>query len=305
MAMPATKKAIANMNGERISTVVEGRPEPLVSELIASTASAPWSGFLIEEGLTCPGEQKVGQVQKPTIFVASAGHGTTHWISGGDHRVQNIRPGLVCFLSPAQHSERSWLTSRWRFFALSLDPEKFRHHAPRQANSIERALRPYHFCDDEFVANTVSRMFIEAADGCRSGKLFGEALSLALLTYVSVHYAEMDISVDRAYLSNAQKRRVVEYISENLDRDITIIGLASLTGLSASHFSRSFKKEFGISPQRYVMAHRIDRAKMMLIRSDSPVSVIAAELGFCSQSHFTKVFREATGLTPNSFRTRP
>jgi AraC-like DNA-binding protein len=47
---------------------------------------------------------------------------------------------------------------------------------------------------------------------------------------------------------------------------------------------------------------RIERARRLLAESDLPIAEVGAEVGYSNQSHFTKIFREATGMTPKAFR---
>jgi AraC family transcriptional regulator len=73
--------------------------------------------------------------------------------------------------------------------------------------------------------------------------------------------------------------------------------------MSPSHFTRVFKATFGVSPYRYVMHERIEGAKDMLACGKLSASEVALAFGFSSQSHFVKVFRQFTGVTPRQFRT--
>ena len=61
----------------------------------------------------------------------------------------------------------------------------------------------------------------------------------------------------------------------------------------------------GIAPHRHLVKRRLERARELLERTDLSILQVAVEVGYCSQSHFTTVFRRATGLTPRRYRTRP
>ena len=94
----------------------------------------------------------------------------------------------------------------------------------------------------------------------------------------------------------------IEYIFINLKKRITVDALAAFTGLSPSHLSRLFKKEVGVSISDYIREKKVERAQELLRFSDFSLIKIATELSFSSQSHFTQVFQEFTGMTPKKYR---
>ena len=97
-------------------------------------------------------------------------------------------------------------------------------------------------------------------------------------------------------------RRVEEYIEAHLDSALNISELAASVGFSAAHFSRSFFRSVGLTPHRYVMRRRLTRAHDLLAQTDLAVAEVAFATGFSDQSHFSRRFREFTGLPPRSFR---
>lgn len=99
-------------------------------------------------------------------------------------------------------------------------------------------------------------------------------------------------------------RRVLLFIEQNLDDDLSLATLAAVAGLSPSHFARRFKAAMGDAPHRYVLARRVNGAKRLLLESDMPLAEIAAETGFSSQAHLTGIFGRAVGMTPGAYRTR-
>ena len=97
-------------------------------------------------------------------------------------------------------------------------------------------------------------------------------------------------------------RRVEEYIDAHLDSAFNIAELAASVGISVSHFSRSFFRSVGFTPHRYVMRRRLTRAHDLLVQTDLAVAEVALATGFADQSHFSRRFRDFTGLPPRSFR---
>jgi AraC-like DNA-binding protein len=87
------------------------------------------------------------------------------------------------------------------------------------------------------------------------------------------------------------------------------IGLPSVSGcadelhLSTNYFGDLIKKETGISAQKYIQAKVINIAKERIFDSSKSISEIAFELGFKYPQHFTRLFKQKTGVTPNEYRS--
>jgi AraC-like DNA-binding protein len=94
----------------------------------------------------------------------------------------------------------------------------------------------------------------------------------------------------------------VNYIHNNIDREIEIGALADIACMSDSYFSRYFKKIFGMPPLRYVLEKKIEHSQILLITEDAPVKEIAYRVGFSDSSYFIRTFRQLTGRTPRAYR---
>jgi transcriptional regulator GlxA family with amidase domain len=105
-----------------------------------------------------------------------------------------------------------------------------------------------------------------------------------------------------AGLAPWRTKRLEAFIEANLDRTITIESLAQLVRLSCGHLSRAFKDTFGASPHAHVMSLRIARAKGLMLATREPLSRIAFACGFADQAHFSRLFRQTEGSSPNSWR---
>jgi AraC-like DNA-binding protein len=77
--------------------------------------------------------------------------------------------------------------------------------------------------------------------------------------------------------------------------------IAARLHVSREHFSRSFRRAAGMSPQAYRTVHRLNEGRLRL-RSAESIADIAGDLGFADQSHFGRLFRQAFGVTPLTYR---
>ncbi len=146
----------------------------------------------------------------------------------------------------------------------------------------------------------------EIQTGCLSGRLYGELLGTALAARLVQNYAGSKPSLEFKAngLPQSQLERVIDYMKANLTQDLSILDLATLTTMSESHFSRSFKQSVGIAPYQYLTQQRVERAKQLLKQHEISISDIALDCGFANQTHLTKVFRQVTGMTPKAYQKR-
>lgn len=106
-------------------------------------------------------------------------------------------------------------------------------------------------------------------------------------------------------MSQANLVDALAYIEANFDKTVSLAQLADLSALSVSRFATVFRKEFGLSPYKYLCELRVRRAQTLLL-AGVPGSVVASEVGFFDQSHLARHFKRLCGMTPSAFveRTR-
>lgn len=100
----------------------------------------------------------------------------------------------------------------------------------------------------------------------------------------------------------ANIKRCLSYIDAHLSERISLKDVADFCGLTTFAFSRTFKKEYGITFQEYLIRLRIDRAQNLLAKSRLSVTDVAGEAGFGDLSHFTRTFRRYVGSSPSAYR---
>lgn len=97
---------------------------------------------------------------------------------------------------------------------------------------------------------------------------------------------------------------VIRYIDRHFAGNISMAAMAELCGLSSTHFNRRFRQLLRVTPTDYLRSVRVQAARRLLETSQRALAEIANETGFADQSHFTRCFRESTGMTPRGYRQR-
>lgn len=291
------------MSTSRINLISKGRRIPFFSAPDFSSADHPWAGYQFEESTGPTEPVSRACFPKTTVFLCTGGEGVAHRKHRGVWNRTPIQPGSVFIVRRDTEIQSAWTTNPWPTMLLQLDNSKFQHIAPNEANAIENSLVSALTTDDHRLAALMLAMRDEVREGCPSGRLYAESISLALLAYLAGKYATPSAANGRATsLSPAQKREVIDYIRANLTGNISVTELAGLVQMSPSHFARMFKTSFGVAPYRFVMQERIEGAKDMLSNTNMSASQVAMAFGFSSQSHFVKVFRQFTGATPKQYK---
>jgi AraC family transcriptional regulator len=144
----------------------------------------------------------------------------------------------------------------------------------------------------------------ELGEGGIGGRLYAESLGTALAVHLLRQYSTSPTAqvIHKGGLAAKPLQRIIEYIHEHLQEELSLFELARTAKLSPHYFATAFKASMGISPHRYVIEQRIDRARDLLRRGDKTISEIAYAVGFSSQSHLTVNFRRTMGVTPRKFR---
>lgn len=97
--------------------------------------------------------------------------------------------------------------------------------------------------------------------------------------------------------------KVIQYVHENTNKNITVKEIAEYVGFSRPYLSRKFKSELGFSLSDFIRRCKLEEAKYLLAYSDKSISDISNYLCFSSQSHFQKAFKDQYNVTPNIYRS--
>lgn len=108
----------------------------------------------------------------------------------------------------------------------------------------------------------------------------------------------------RGGLSGNRLRAVTEYMRTNLSGSISLADLARLAELSPHHFARAFKRSTGLPPHRYQIMLRIERAKEMLVSTNSSIIEIGAAIGWQDPAYFARIFAREVGMPPSHYRRK-
>ena len=98
--------------------------------------------------------------------------------------------------------------------------------------------------------------------------------------------------------------QAIQYIRTHIGKAVSVEELASQVCLSVSYFAHIFKRRTGFSPADYVINSRIERAKVLLVRTQKPIGEIAEEVGYSASGSLINLFVKKVGVSPRQYRVQ-
>ncbi|MBR8839560.1 MAG: helix-turn-helix transcriptional regulator [Stigonema ocellatum SAG 48.90 = DSM 106950] len=227
----------------------------------------------------------------------------TERLLNGKIQRESIAYGDVAVIPANSYHKLRW-ESEGEFLVLSLEKTLFTRVAYDSVDLHRIEIIPHFAAPAPLIQQIGLALKSELEyDGTGSG-LYIESLTTTLCIYLLKHYSVSfgTTPLNSHGLSEMKLRQAIEYINDNLEKDLTLAEVAAVVGMSMYHFSRLFKQSTRFSPHQYVLNCRIEKAKRLLARTEEAIDQISQQVGFQNQSHFTNVFRKLMGTTPKAYR---
>ena len=193
----------------------------------------------------------------------------------------------------------------------------------------KRAVTHWMYCDAlarNFPTVTVDQDAIYVRDGAvwtSAGVTAGMDLALALVEDDLGRELALDIARQKvmfmmrpggqsqfsAHLAAQQPQDrplsdLLQWILDNVDRDLSVPALAQHVAMSERNFARHFTKETGTTPARFVEAARLQAARQKLEEAAVPIDQIAYQSGFTNAERMRRAFQRHLGISPQDYRAR-
>lgn len=261
-----------------------------------------WSGFSVE--YVCPEAGSSFSYDWTSNLHFCAYHdivledGGVQAGDGAEDNRTDLRQTLTYVPCGARVSGWSKLSRRRNAYtAIYFDPATLRQELG--ARNWDQLGEDVYFRDDDIAGYL--RQWTRLLQQAEGDALYEEALGL--VTVLAIYRSSARISGEARPLGRTTVTLIVDFIEQNLSRNITLSELAAIANLSRFHFSRAFKATTGETPYQHVLRRRIERAKVLLAHSHLSLQDIAITVGFHDASHFQRAFRMRVGTSAQRFRT--
>ena len=214
-----------------------------------------------------------------------------------DYRSQH---GLLVVVVPGGSAVAFEADNRFDCWNIHLSRACFPERRSGSGSSLTRDF--CHLNADQHLTGLIAVLSKEMRDPSQQGSLLAEHLSAAIAYYLEFRLPGAPAAAQPSALSDGALRQAMELIESRIEQGVSLADLAAVAGLSASQFSRNFRKTLGVSPHAYLQSRRIELAEFLLGNTNRGICEIALLCGFSSQSHFTEAFRHAKGLPPRQYR---
>ena len=210
-----------------------------------------------------------------------------------------LTKGSIMFIDCMDYHEYYPLEDKWEVtfihFGGATSQEYFSHIYNNHSAAILKNQEDSNSRIPQLIDEIINQMtYITLQSEVRVSLLIHQILTEILLNAM----AEQGLSQKH----NSSFQKVLEYIEVHSQSKIYIEDLASIMYMSVFHFSRIFKKTTGMSPHEYLIHHRINNAKSLLLYTSKSVQEIGLDVGFSTADCFIKAFKRVVGKTPKNYR---
>lgn len=215
------------------------------------------------------------------------------------HAATTLLPGQCCFMT---------LQDAHRYYSDFHEPCEllWLHFDGKQAGEMFRLIiggtGKYDVITESRILPLVQNCITSYEDDSR-GSCFEISGNIYQLLLLFLEKTMRDDTRGSAFLSPLA-RELDPFLNAHIREKITLEMMAEHCHLNPSYFCRRFRAEIKMTPMQYLMQKRIELAKYYLLYSQDKMSVIAQELGFYDQNHFSSCFSRATGSSPSEYRRK-
>jgi AraC-like DNA-binding protein len=240
------------------------------------------------------------------LIVTEEGDADFVWQADVADTVCHVTEGSLGFFPCdfARHSLEITAAAVYRAHVLLVPSEHLEHVCEAEGAPCPVDFRIHPGFRDALLLACARRLFLGKARGHVAADVGAEiAARQVVMRLAAIAGGRMpDWRKDRSVFTPPVMTLIVERMDALLPTRASLEDISSGFGLSPSHFARKFHRSTGLSLNRFMNRRRIGQSLGLLKTGRAPLAQLSLELGFSSQSHFTRLFSDLTGLTPYQFR---
>ncbi len=213
-------------------------------------------------------------------------------------KIHATRAGNLMLMEPGEVHSNTGITPPGNFDVLQIAPAVVKS----AAQELEMALTQPHLRFANVTDPAIFRVFARFHASLEHGSSLLERQSrlAACIRVLLERCTETPPVISPKPAAHPGLTRAHEFIRERYRDPILLDELATISGLSRYHLVRAFMTVYGLAPHAFQIHVRVERARPLLA-AGIPTAVVAGDLGFADQSHFTRRFKQIYGTTPGNY----
>jgi AraC family transcriptional regulator len=288
----------------RIEVYEDGQRGPVAPRPPVLSSAFLGEDVILERHLT-PQSAHYGEREQTahTLFLYEGEPVRAAWRVAGQRHNGWVRSGHL-WIVPRSMPHTSSFQGPHGGVLLSIGDSQLERHIGPLMRGGRIELAPGFNLEDGQLEHLLCGLVAVAEDGSFADALVGELLVNAACIRLAKRYAVSQLKTvpRRGGLPAARLKRVLEYIDANLGKNMKLAELAGVVDMSLYYFAVLFRQSTGLSPHRYVLNRRVERAKGLLRNPKLSVLDVSINVGFEHQNNFARAFRRVSGVSPTQFR---
>lgn len=223
---------------------------------------------------------------------------------GDRYHEGSIEVGNIAIM-PANVTHSTYWDEEAAFTLLLLKPEFIASIAYEDIDPDGVELLPNFIQHDPVISGIAQGLRLQLESGKPISQIYFDQLAFTVAVHILEFYClkRYKLPETNHAFSTAELQQVLDYFDSHIDKQIGLLEISNLLGMSQNHFGQLFKKSIGTPPAQYFMNRRLKIATYLLKATNLNIGVIAVQTGFSSQSQFCNTFKQHLGITPRQYRT--
>jgi AraC family transcriptional regulator len=282
-------------------------PHQSVFDTQLVSSGVHWGGLMVERVYTTPG-YNTSKVREHIVGIHLGAPVTIIHQRNQREKIHRFRPGDILFTTagtPIHFAHAKPVDGLY----ISIPPA----HVEAVGSQLDPD-QSHHLRDDlgtsDAVLHNLGRAYLQELQSPGfGGALYIEALTTQLIVQLLRRFREgnptsaskFPYDNDTSVALAARLRPAIDLINDCYAHDLSLAQIAAAVHLSPYHFSRLFKRAYGVTPHQYLIQQRVEAAQYLLTNINLTLQEIALEVGFANHSHLTVHFKRLTGQTPRQY----
>lgn len=208
---------------------------------------------------------------------------------------------FCCAMSPDTPHEEPKAENFHRYIAIFIDENFFKKQLSFYTENINEKYFWSQFTLNKTIINHIKDFMSEYEENYHNRYEMLDSLSMIITNEIIRGILKIQ-SNNNNDLNNTEILKTIDYMNANFSEKITLKKLCSINNMSESNFNKLFKEQTGLSPIKFLINLRINKAKKFLRNTNLSITDVSMKCGFYSVSHFSSCFMNAVNLSPTEYQ---